>query len=253
MIVVLASLSAWADVRAAVGGRRCILAGDQEELLQLADGAHAVILEAPDPLPVLEVSQEIRRQHPFLPVILATEQHSANLHHFASVPLDVVLFPHQITARLPAVLERSIGTVHGLQALGEECLRNEVIPAPLRHLLACALTAVPPPRTVQHLAGLLNSDPSTIRRHWRRGVNPHGIQRVKDLVDWIVLLHALSAKRPGLTWRLVARQIGTHQRTLRRLAVRLTDYTLGSMGSVEAEQLLERFAESVRKSVVNGH
>ena len=249
MIAVLASSSAWADVQAVAGGRRCILAGDQDELLQLADAAHAVVLQASDPLPVLDLLQEIKREHPFLPVILATEQHSANLQHLASVPLEVVLFPDQITARLSAILERSGGTIFELQALGEECLRNEAIPEPLRHLLACALTAVPPPLTVQNLAGLLNSDPSTIRRHWRQGVNPDGIRRVKDLVDWIVLLHALSAKRPGLTWRLVAKRIGAHERTLRRLTLRLTDCPLGSMSSLEAERLLERFAESVRKSV----
>ena len=127
-------------------------------------------------------------------------------------------------------------------------MNNEAIPAPLRRLLTCALTSVPPPRTVQELARLLHSHPSTIRRHWRQGVNSHGIQRVKDLLDWIVLLNALSAKRPGLGWRFVARGIGTHESALKRLAVRLTGDTLGSVGSAGADRLLKRFAESLEAS-----
>ena len=127
-------------------------------------------------------------------------------------------------------------------------MRNEVIPPSVRHLLTCALSTAPPPRTVQHLARLVNSDPSTIRRHWRRGVNSHGIHRVKDLLDWVVLLHAISAKRPGLSWRCVARRIGTHESTLRRLADRCAGDTLGFLGSEGAERLLERFAKALRDS-----
>ena len=138
--------------------------------------------------------------------------------------------------------------VFRLRALGEDCMTNESIPAPLRRLLSCALTSVPPPRTVQHLARLLHSDPSTIRRHWRRGVNSHGIQRVKDLLDWIALLHALSAQHPNLSWRCVARSIGTHESTLRRLADRCAGDTLGSLGSNGVEQLFERFATALGDS-----
>lgn len=248
MIAVLASPSACADVQAVAGDRRCILARDQDELFRLTRDAHAVVLEALNPLSVLGVLRDIKREHPYLPVILVTDQEPANLQHLASIPLEAVLFRHQIAARLPAALERSAGTAFGLRALGEECMTNMAIPAPFRDLVACALTAVPPPRTVQHLARLLNSDPSTIRRHWRRGVNSHGIQRVKDLLDWLVLLRAVSVKRPGLSWRFIGRSMGTHERTLRRLAVRLTGDTLGSVGSAGAHRLLERFAESLRKS-----
>ena len=127
-------------------------------------------------------------------------------------------------------------------------MRNESIPATLRRLLGCALTSVPPPRRVEHLARLLHSDPSTIRRHWRRGVNSHGIQRVKDLLDWLVLLHALFAKRPGRSWRFVATSIGIHERTLSRLALRLTGDTLGCVGSAGPERLLRRFADSLAES-----
>lgn len=134
------------------------------------------------------------------------------------------------------------------RALAEEYTGNDAIPVPLRRLLTCALTSVPPPRTVKRLAHLPNSDPSTIRRHWRRGVNSHGIQRIKDLLDWLVLLRALAAKRPGLSWRLVATRVGTNERTLRRLAVRLTGDTLGAVGVAGAERPFEHFAESLAAS-----
>ena len=150
MIAVLASPSAWADVHAVVGDHRCVLARDQDELLQLTRDAHAVVLEAPNPLPVLDVVREIRWNRPYLPVILITEQDSANLQALSSISVDAVLFHYQIGACLPAALKRSAGTAFGLRTLGEACMRNEAIPAPVRHLLTCALTAVPPPRTVQH-------------------------------------------------------------------------------------------------------
>ena len=248
MIALLASSSACAEVQAAAGKGRCILARDQDELLRLSGSAHAVVLEAPDPLPVLRILRDLRRRHPFLPVILVTDQDSADLQALESVSVEAVLFQHQIATRLPAALRRSAGLPFALRALGEEYMKDEAIPVPLRRLLTCALTSVPPPRTVQHLAHLLNSDPSTIRRHWRRGVNSHGIQRVKDLLDWLVLLHAVSTKRPGLSWRRVAKSIGTHERTLGRLAVRLTGDTLGTVGIAGTERPLARFAESLAES-----
>ena len=254
MIAVLASPSVWADVQVVACGRRCILARNHDELLRVSGEADAVVLEAQHLLPVVGTVREINRVHPLLPVILVTEQDSADLGRLTSVSVEAVLFQHQITARLPAALKRSAGTAFALRAQAEDCMTNEALPAPLRRLLACALPAVPPLRTVQRLALLVNSDPSTIRRHWRRGVNSHGIQRVKDLLDWIVLLHAVSAKRPGLSWRCVARGIGTHQTTLRRLAARLTGDTLGSLASVGAERLLDRFADILAESFcVNGH
>ncbi|MXX55058.1 MAG: hypothetical protein F4106_04660 [Gemmatimonadetes bacterium] len=206
------------------------------------------MLEAEDLPPVLGVLRVITREHPLLPVILVIEQGSPDLQRLASITVEAVLFRHQIVARLPAALKSSVGTTAGVRALAEAYIRNEAIAPSVRRLVTCALTAVPPPRTVQHLARLLNSDPSTVRRHWRRGVNSHGIQRVKDLLDWLVLLYAASVKRPHLSWQLVAERIGTHEKTLRRLAARLTGETLGSVGSAGPERLLRRFADSLAES-----
>ena len=249
MMAVLASASAWAEIQAVAGGRRCIRARDQDELFRLAGDVDAVVIEAENLLPVLGVVRHINRDHPLLPVILITEQNSVDLRHLASVSVEAILCQHQIAARLPAALKSSAEVAFRLRRLGEECMRNELIPAPLRRLLGCALISVPPPRTVQHLARLLHSDPSTIRRHWRRDVDSRGIQRVKDLLDWIFLLQALSAKRPDQSWRCVARSIGTHENTLRRLAVRLTGDTLSSVGAAGTERLLECFAESLAESI----
>jgi len=243
MITVLASASVWAETQAVAGDRRCILAHDQDELLRLAGDADAVILQAESLLSVIGVVGDINRDHPLLPVILITEQNSVDLRHLASVSVEAILFQHQIAARLPAALKSPAEMAFRLRGLGEECMRNESIPASLRRLLRCALTSVPPPCTVQHLARLLHSDPSTVRRHWRQGVNSHGIPRVRDLLDWLTLLRALSAKRPGLSWTSVAKGIGTHQSTLGRLAVRLTGDTLATLASIGTERLLDRFAE----------
>ena len=138
--------------------------------------------------------------------------------------------------------------VLGLRALAEDCMRDETIPPSVRGLLASALSTAPPPRTVRHLARLIHADPSTIRRHWRRGVNSRGIQRVKDLLDWLVLLRAVSLKGSGLSWRLVSEGIGAHESTLRRRAERLAGDTLGSLGSLGADRLLECFTETLRES-----
>lgn len=248
MIAVLASARAWAEIQAVARGRRCIRARDQDELLRLAGDVDAVVVEAENLLPVLGVVRDINRDHPLLPVILITEHASVDVRHLASVSVEAVLLRHQIAARLPVALKSSAEMSFRLRRLGEECMRNELIPPPLRRLLGCALTRVPPPRRVEHLARLLHSDPSTIRRHWRRNVNSQGIERVKDLLDWIILLDALSAKRPGRSWRRVARSIGTHESTLSRVADRCTGDTLDSLDSAGAERLLERFTKTLRDS-----
>ena len=248
MIAVLASASVWAEIQAVAGGRRCILARDQDELSRLSGDADAVVIEAENLQPVLGVVRHINRDHPLLPVTLISEHNSVDPRHLASVSVEAILCQHQIAARLPAALKSSAEMTFRLRRLGEECMRNELIPAPLRRLLGCALTSVPPPRRVQHLARLLHSDPSTIRRHWRRDVNSQGIQRVKDLLDWIFLLHALSAKRPDRSWRCVAKSMGAHENTLRRLADRCCGDSLGSLTSDGAEQLLERFAKALEDS-----
>ena len=248
MIAVLASASAWAEIQAVAGGRRCIRARDQDELLRLGGDVDAVVIEAENLLPVLGVVRDINRDHPLLPVILITEQNSVDLRHLASVSVEAILGQHQIAARLPVALKSSAEMAFRLRRLGEEYMRNELIPASLRPLLGCALTSVPPPRRVQQLARLLHSDPSTIRRHWRRDVSSHGIQRVKDLLDWIMLLHALSAKRPNQTWQCLAKSMGIHKSTLSRLADRCAGDTLGSLNSYGAERLLERFAETLGAS-----
>ncbi|MDE0356291.1 MAG: hypothetical protein OXN92_00920 [Gammaproteobacteria bacterium] len=216
--------------------------------MRLADDVDAVVVETENLLPVLRVVRHINRDHPLLPVILITEQDSLDFRHLASVSVEAVLSHHQIAARLPSALKSSAAVVFRLQAFGEACMRNESIPASLRRLLGCALTSVPPPRRVQQLARLLHSDPSTIRRHWRRDVNSQGIQRVKDLLDWIFLLHALSAKCPDRSWRCVAKSIGIHESTLSRLAHRCAGDTLGSLNSDGAERLLERFAKALEDS-----
>ena len=46
MIAVLASASAWADIQAVAGDRRCFLARDEDEFLRLAGDADAAVLEA---------------------------------------------------------------------------------------------------------------------------------------------------------------------------------------------------------------
>ena len=248
MIAVLASAGVWADVKSVTGHSRCRLAADQSQLLRFAGDAHAVVVEALDLAPILGVLRDIKEQHPFLSIILVTEQDTPDVGALSSLAVEAVLFRHQITAHLPAALRYSGRSAFRLRVLGEEFGRNEAIPAPLRRLLTCVLTAAPPPRTVQQLARLLKSHPSTIRRHWRRGVSSNGIQRVKDLLDWIVLLNALSVKQPGLSWRVAARRIGAHESTLRRLALRLTGDTLGALASVGATRLLERFAETLAES-----
>ncbi len=46
--------------------------------------------------------------------------------------------------------------------------------------------------------------------------------RLEDFLDWLLVLHALGRKRPDCAWPRVAEELGVHERTLGRLARRLT-------------------------------
>lgn len=247
MIAVLASPRARRSIRTAVGEDRCTMARGHHELRRLAADAEAVVVEAREAASVAEVLKGIKQQHPFVPIIVISGEEPTNVQTLASVSVEAVLFEREIMTCLASALQSAETTV-GFRALGQQCLENEAVPVPLRRVLVCALTSAPPPRTVEGLAHIVYSDPSTLRRQWRRGVNSHGIERLRDLLDWLLLINAVSAKRPGLSWRLVARRMGTYESTLRRLAARLADDTLGSLHSLGAERLLERFAAALAES-----
>lgn len=248
MIALLARPSLRARVRASLGEQRCIVAHGHADLRQLAPKADALVVEAREASRAIDVVRRIRHEHPLLPIIVIGGRETPNLRVPPTVSDEAVLAELEVHLRRPNTLSHLAGAPSALRALSKDYLENEAIRPALRRLLALALTTSPPPRTVNRLAQLLGCAPSTIRRQWRQSVNPSGLQRPKDLLDWLVLLNAVSTKRPGLNWRVVAASIGTHERTLSRLAVRLTGDTLASLYSRGGPQLFDRFAQSLDDS-----
>lgn len=113
------------------------------------------------------------------------------------------------------------------------------VPEPLRSALgACCDSAAPVPSVVA-LATQRGCARSTLEYQWSilaGGVCP-GI-RLKDFIDWIIFLRALSIKGSDTAWRQVADATGVHEQRLQRISRRFTRLPL------RTREDLDRVAET---------
>jgi hypothetical protein len=102
------------------------------------------------------------------------------------------------------------------------------MPSLQRRTLLELASAPEPFRTVGQLCETLACSRATLWRAWR--VNrTDDAARLQDLIDWFVLLEAVSRKHGASTWVDVATSLLVHTHTLDRRARRLVGCTLGEV------------------------
>ena len=177
---------------------------------------------------------------PFVPVVLVTQRDFENARHLIHVPVQEVVWSDDIVSDLPqAVVNARTQTVRN--RLSAEIERAGRIPPRLRQALCFAVRSATPMNSVAGLARSVGCDRRTLWTHWTEVVGPGGSPRLKDFLDWLVLLRAGLSKTPARSWNAVASTLGIPIRNLARLVQRLLGSSLSGLGEMDPEELMRRF------------
>ncbi len=159
------------------------------------------------------------------PLVLVTTREADNARHLKDVAVREVVWLHEMERELWRAVQRVIGRP-ALEAVAALVEGLERLPPTLREALGYACRARTPVRSVAELARATGCCRSTLWYHWTRAVHADPPVRLEDFLDWVLVLHALGRKRPDCAWPRVAEELGVHERTLGRLARRLTGHAL---------------------------
>jgi CheY-like chemotaxis protein len=120
-------------------------------------------------------------------------------------------------ARARTLREQVVSLVRSAGGLGDT----------LREAMIRAIDADTVPRTAAALALLSRSSRTTLYRSAKNGASSgHGGRVMREVLDWIALVHCASRKRRDLSWEAVAHEANIDLRTLRTIARRRTGAVL---------------------------
>jgi hypothetical protein len=127
----------------------------------------------------------------------------------------------------------------GNQALSELAMKvgqDLGIPQELRCAILLLLESPHPIRSEKELALRVGCDRTTLYRQWRDTLGPPTQMGMKDLIDWVLLVRAVTIRHTAKSWSEVATWLGMERPTLSRAAMRLTG---GGLLELELRRLLE--------------
>jgi hypothetical protein len=198
---------------------------------------------------------ELKLGHPSRPLVLVTSKDADNARHLRALPAEEVVWIRDVERDLWAAVRRAT-TRHALSDIALEVERMAHVPSTLRKALGIACRRDVPVRSVAELAAAVHCRRSTLWYHWRRAMGGAGAARLEDFLGWVLLVRAVGRKSPRQPWPTVATALGVHERTLARLARRLTGSTLeelsirGERGVIDLfrDQVLQRLEDNMRRS-----
>lgn len=128
-------------------------------------------------------------------------------------------------------------------------LRTSMPSLKQRALLELARGASPY-RTVAELCAPLACNRATLWRAWHADLGTEKT-RLQDVIDWFLLVEAVSRKHSAATWLDVADSLTVHQHTLSRMVRRIADCTLAEvtvcpdlvLGDASVTRMLARFVD----------
>jgi hypothetical protein len=184
--------------------------------------------------------QLLRERLPGKPLVLVTSRDADNARVLFGTGLQEVVWLSEIETRLWPAVQRASATAvfqRAAQTLARALPANPL----LASALAYACSAEPPFRSVSELATALGCNRRTLWRHWRLGVGAAVMLRLEDVLDWVLLIHAVGHKSPGRSWSQVASELQVHPHTLARAAARLARRSLRALTAVNQLTLAREF------------
>lgn len=212
------------------------------------DRADLVVVAAPDPDRDLFARMQAHKgRAPSVPFILVTRRDPDALRRLTDLSIEEVVWADELDEELFPALRRAEGERRFREYERRLRAARHLSPT-LVAALARALRRRPPLASVRSLAAEVDRDRRTVWHHWREAYGEKGDLTPKGFLDWVLLLRAAVARTPGTTWRRVARDVGVHTRTLRRVADRRLDATLDEVAEIagrDVEALFRRFSREV--------
>jgi len=186
----------------------------------------------------------LRRRHPLHPLVLVSNVEGREATCLVRSPRDEVVLFREVDRGLgPAVSRASVSGVLEQLAIGIET-EKRIAPL-LRAALAFVYRARPPIRSIKELAAQVGCDPRTLEHHWRTAVPRADGLRLHDVLSWMLLLHASTARVRTANWSAVGADLGVCVQTIARLARALADLSLREVAALGLRGTLPLFTKRV--------
>lgn len=159
-----------------------------------------------------------------------------------------VVWTAEVSIRLRAIVFRlEQATVFG--RLADSVSVADDVPPALRRALKSAVIRRRPIRSVAELASDVQRSPSTLERAWNDRARAQEKMRLKDFLDWLLLLRAAQRKEYEGSWNEAAAAVGIDPRTLSRLSLRLTGRRLNQLDVVGFAWLSARCLDAINSTL----
>ena len=214
-------------------------------LIQLAGEASCTVLVIGRESPVDQVDYTaLRRCHPLHPLVITSACDGHHAYRLVTSAGDEIVLLRDLDKELvPAVSRACLSGV--LQQMASAIEVERRVPPTLRTALALVYRTRPPIRSVKELAAQVGYEPRTLEHHWRRAVRPRGGLRLHDLLGWVLLLHAATARLSTSNWMAVGAELGVCSQTLARLGRTLADLSLREIAALGNRRILPLFRRRV--------
>lgn len=212
------------------------VAGTWREFRHAFSDAGCGLVAEPEPRPELFGHlRSLRSRRPEGTLVLTLRRRPRVLRRLKDVIVEEVVWMDEL-GDLPAAVQGA-ETERRLQALERRVREADHLPETLVDAVVCSLGSRPPLTSVQELAAELERDRRTLWHHWRNAVDQEASDlTLKGFLDWIVLLRAGSMKTASRSWHEVAKELGVHARTLRRVAQRRMGASLRDLSPAAGQE-----------------
>jgi len=192
----------------------------------------------------------LKERYPLRPVVLVMSKDADNVRAVRSTAVEEVVWMSEIESGLWPAVRRARANV-SRQRLAGAVDRALLQDPPLQRALLYACGAERPVKSIGQLAAACGCDRRTLWRHWRDVVAAKVSLRLEDVLDWLLLLHALGRKTPTRSWSRVAAELQIHPHTLGRIAARLTTRPLRALASTDQLPLTLQFHSQLVAALVS--
>ncbi|MEA2725300.1 MAG: hypothetical protein QOH59_3071 [Gemmatimonadales bacterium] len=192
--------------------------------------------------------RSLKERYPLQPIVLVTSKDADNARDLRSAGVEEVVWLSEIEVGLwPAVSRaKDSGFLRPIiEAVDRSLFRYPL----LRRSIGYACRAVRPVRSIAQLAAVSGCDRRTLWRHWHDAVAPRVALRLEDVLDWLILLHAVGRKEPSRSWSSVAAGLQIHPHTLGRICARLTGRSLRMLTAADQLPLAIQFDGHINRAV----